>query len=168
MNRAFRMTCLVVIVLGAMLRHSVAQVPSPSNRFLTAENLAAVVGTEGAASIVREALAHRLRMSSTRNTTTVMASQIPEEWLPTIPNVRFERLSDDVTRAHFQQCGWVLYVHLFRLVNPDTAEIAVAERNDCRSSGTVLQFKRSADMWQIYESGMQGGFGGGVSRCRCR
>jgi len=135
--------------------------------FLTSDQLTTIGTTEAAASsIVSQALAEHVRIFP-RKTTTVIGAQIPEDWLPVIPGVRFLRLEDDAARAHLQECGRILYVNLFRLTD-DVATIAVAEGNSCSSSGLDFQFRRLADGWHLVTDGVQGGFGGGASGCACR
>jgi hypothetical protein len=162
------MLLVAAAVVGGMLCRASAQGPPPF-QFLTAEELTAVVGTESAASaIVSEALTYRVGNSSSKKATTVPGSEIPENWLPHVSGVVFERLSDDAIQAHLKACGWVLYIHSFKRVDPDTVSITVAERNECESSGVTLTFKRSPDGWHQDTSGVGGGFVSGAGHCACR
>jgi hypothetical protein len=96
---------------------------------------------------VSEALAYHLSVFP-NTTTTVIGLQIPEHWLPLIPNVRFDRLSEDAARAHFQQCGKLLFVNSFTLLTNDLATIAIWEGNQCQGGGLDVRFIRSADGWR--------------------
>jgi len=142
---------------------------SPQKRpFLTVEQLTAVVESESAAGdIVSKALAYRFRVSP-HKTTTVLGAQIPEHWLPIIPDVRFVRLSDDAARAHDQQCGRLLFIGSLTRMASDVVEISVEEGTWCDSGGTVLRFNRTAVGWRLEENRIHGGFAGGVSGCTCR
>src|SRR5262245_3483128 len=81
---------VAVMVLGGMFLPSYAQNGPAPFVFLSTDQLTAVVGTETAAStIVSQAIAHWFRMPFPKKATTVVASQIPEAWLPAIPGVRF-------------------------------------------------------------------------------
>ena len=133
--------------------------------FLTTDQLIAVVGTDSAAAaIVSQALAYHVQMSPNK-TTSVIGSQIPEHWLPSIPEVRFARLTDDEARTHLQQCSKLRFVSYFKLVTPDVATMSVGEVGQCFRSVLDLHFKRSADGWHL-ETGFGGG-GSGGGHCAC-
>jgi hypothetical protein len=164
---------VATMVLGGMFVRSYAQDGPPPFVFLSTDELTAVVGTEAAAStIVSQALASRFRYPFSKKATTVVASQIPEAWLPAISGVRFQRLTNEAAREHLQHCGWVLYVHAFTLPDADTVNITVAERNRCGASGIDLRFKHSGDGWQQDPTGDPSGVGGGfesvTGHCACQ
>jgi len=136
--------------------------------FLTSDQIAAAVRTEAAASsIVSQALAERLRIFP-NNTTTVIAAQIPENWLPAIPGVQFRRLTDDAAREHLQQCGRILYVRSFGLLTDKLATIVVEEGNACSGFGQELRFRRVADGWHLETDFFGSVLGGVTSGCDCR
>ena len=148
---------------------AVAQISlTPSHApYLTSDQLTNIATTEAAASsIVSQALAEYVRIFPDKSTT-LIGAQIPENWLPAIPGVRFLRLADDAARAYLQQCGRILYVHLFRLTD-DLATISVADGNICGDSGLDFRFRRLADDWHLVTDGVGGGFAGGSSECACR
>jgi hypothetical protein len=153
-----------------MLGHAVfAQISlGPERRpFLTADQLTAVVGSESeAGAIVSRALLYGIRGFATK-TTTVIGAQIPEKWLPVIPGVQIVRLSDNDARAHFQQCGRLLFVNSFTRAESDVVVIDVAEGNKCQIGGWSLRFNRRADGWRLVRDGIPGGFGSGAGDCGC-
>jgi hypothetical protein len=134
--------------------------------FMTADQARAVLGPDAAAAIVSEALANRFR-SSSRKVTTVVASQIPENWLPAIPDVHFERLTDDAVQAHLRNCEWFFYIDSFRRLDAETAMIAVGERNACFGSGSYLRFRRSGDQWRLETTAVRDDYGIDSSHCLC-
>jgi hypothetical protein len=145
-----------------------AQISLPGHRpFQTSDQLSLLAGSESAAgAIVSTALGEFVRMNPTK-TTTVIAAQIRENWLPGIPGVQFIRLSDDDARAHFQRCGKLLFVNSFLRASDDVVQISVAEGNRCDFSGLDFRFARTADHWLRDDSRVGGGFASGSSDCGC-
>src|SRR5215813_8883209 len=138
---------------------AVAQVSlTPSHApYLTSDQLTNIATMEAAASsIVSQALAEYVRTFPNKSTT-LIGAQVPANWLPAIPGVRFLRLADDAARAHLQECGRILFVHLFTLTD-DLATITVADGNICSDSGLNFRFRRLADGWHLVTDGVGGGF----------
>ena len=86
----------VASVVGAFAFHddASAQISLTPDRapFLTADQLTAATGSDdAAAAIVSHALAEYSRIFPDE-TTTVIGAQVPEKWLPTIPEVRYLRV----------------------------------------------------------------------------
>ena len=99
-------------------------------------------------------------------TTTVIAAQIPERWLPVIPGVRFTRLAEEAERELFdKQSGSLLVVHEIRKRTADAVEISIAERRKCQYSGLDMRFTRSKNSWRL--DGGPGG-SGAVTSCACK
>jgi hypothetical protein len=159
-----------VSVLAVLDQALLAQVSlAPEHAALkTSDQLTLIVGTESAArAIVSLALREFLRTRPDERTTTMIAAQIPDHWLPAIPGVEFVRLPVDRARAHFQQCGNLLYVNSLTRPSDDVVVISIAEGDKCHSGGLDFRFRRSEDGWHLQE-GLPGGFVGGVEACGCR
>ena len=135
--------------------------------FQTADELTAVMDSESEAGVVvSRALLYAIR-SFPNKTTAVLAGQIPEKWLPVIPDVQFVRLSDDAAKTHFQQCGRLLFVNSFKRATNDIVAIDIAEGNKCQWIGSSLRFNRTAEGWREIDDGVPGGFASAGSDCDC-
>jgi len=179
MNRLLVLVCLVgstVAISGqtlgvvVMTSPAVGQVSLTPSRapFLTSDQLTAVVETDAAAAtIVSQALAYFVRVFPD-TTTTLIASQIPPNWVPEIPGVQFIRLTDDAARTHLQECGRLLFVNSFGPPTSDAIAIHIAEGSRCTTSGLMLRFNRSANGWHRDADGIQGSSVGGTNHCPCR
>ena len=166
MARLARLLGIAVVVMNCPAFGQVSLTPE-GKPFLTSDQLTAVVETEAAAAaIVSQALAYFVR-GFPNKTTTLVASQIPESWIPVVPGVKFIRLTDDAARAHLQQCGRLLFVDSFGPLGGDAVAIAIAEGGQCATSGVALRFRRLSDGWHQDTEGPQGGFGSRMSHCPC-
>src|SRR5262245_54072415 len=133
---------------------------------LTAEQLRAAAADDTAASLVSQALAKYVRTFPRE--TDLLASQIPENWVPQIAGVQFMRLSDDAARAHLMQCGEILLIKALSVAN-ESATVSVATTGLCRDSGLDLRFRRTANRWLPAEDGLSSGFGNGTAcEIQCR
>lgn len=103
-----------------------------------------------------------------KTTTTVIGVQIPEPWLPTIPGVRFVRLTNDAARTHLQQCGRLLFINAFNARTSDAVTITIADASRCSMTGLDLRFERSADGWHLKTDGVPGGVVSGKTDCGCQ
>jgi hypothetical protein len=166
-----RFVVAVAGVVGAFAFHNdaSAQISLTPDRapFLTADQLTATAGSDdAAAAILSQALAEYIRIFPSE-TTTVIGAQIPERWLPTHPELRYLRLTDEQARAHLQQCGRVLYVQSFSAITPERITITVAAGNRCNVSGLDFPFRRLELRWRLDTQGARGGFSSGMSHCGC-
>jgi hypothetical protein len=95
----------------------------------TADQLRAFVGSDpAAATTVSAAIRDFISILPTK-TASVVAAQIPEKWLPASADSQFVRLSDEAARAHFQQCGRLLFVRSIERLSSDGLVISIAEGN---------------------------------------
>jgi hypothetical protein len=135
--------------------------------YLTADQITAEAASEStAATLVAQALAEWMRLHP-NTTTPLIASQIPEQWLPTIPGVQFVRLSDDAARVHLQECGKLLFVHSLKLTAIEQATVGLADGTPCSVQGMFLRFQRLRDGWHFVTEGVDGGFVSVTGHCQC-
>jgi hypothetical protein len=162
---------LCVIVGGLMLcRAALGQVTLTPDRapYLTSDQIIVEATAESAAaSVVAQALVEWVRIFP-KTSTTLIASQLPEHWLPAIPGVQFVRLSNDAARVHLQKCGKLLFVQSFKSTPSGQAALAMAEGTRCTMHGLAMQFRRSQDGWHLVTGGLHGGFASTKGHCGCR
>ena len=138
---------------------------TPAGLLQSAEELQSTVGGESdAAGIISYSISEFLRQSTPPRTVTLVASQIPEPWLPAISGVQFTRLDDEAAQAHLNRCGTFLWVRIEPQGNQMV--VTIGEGNKCRSAGRLIRFSRASTAWQP-DSGIGGGFGSGIDHCEC-
>ena len=158
-----------ILLLAAACHGAFAQISLGPNKiqFPTSDQLIAAAGDESTARVVvSEALRYHTRVFGPR-TTTLLAAQIPESWLPEVSGVRFTRLADEAAREYFNQCGTLLAVHEFKKLTAEALQVSIAENRPCTVSGLELRFIRSQNAWRL-DDHPGGGFGGGTSGCNCK
>ena len=138
----------------------------------TEATLRETIGSEQEAkTVIRDSIVYGLGLlpkpsSGTPRIVTVLAEQIPEEWLPHVEGVRFERLPLDQASDRWKaQCLRILWVTAG--VREDRLSVSVAEGNRCGSSGFHREFDRTSQGW-VARSGVGGGSGTGTTECPCR
>lgn len=156
-----------------------AQLPfEQRGRLLTAEQIVAVVGSDKeAAAIAVSAIQHdalrRFRdPSSGDSVVALLDSQWREQWLPkeSIVNakdgrrVTFARLSTADAAARYEQCGRLLLLRGFAVVD-DTLKVQVVEEGPCSSSGLALMFRNVQGRW--HPDGEPTHIGDVRASCRC-
>ena len=137
----------------------------------TESTLRETIGSERQArTVIRESIVYGLGLlpkpsSGTPRVVTVLAEQIPEEWLPQVEGVRFERLPLDQASVRWKaQCLRILWVTAG--VREEKLQVSVAEGNRCASSGFHREFDRTSQGW-VARSGVGGGSGTGTTECPC-
>ena len=164
-----RKTLLVAISLTAVFGEALLGQISVDPGWVplqTADQLRALAGSEpAAATTVSAAIRDFIRIMPTK-TASVVAAQIPEKWLPASLDVQFVRLSDEAARAHFQQCGRLLFVRSTERPSSDGLVISVAEGNKCHSTTLRFRFSLTTDGWRL-EPGVRGGVAGNAFECSC-
>ena len=126
-----RKTLLVAISLAVFGEALLCQISVDPGRvpLQTADQLSAFVGSDpAAATTVSAAIRDFISILPTK-TASVVAAQIPEKWLPASADSQFVRLSDEAARAHFQQCGRLLFVRSIERLSSDGLVISIAEGN---------------------------------------
>ena len=149
---AYRLLAIVAVafVLGFSPGLTAQISLGPFGPFLTSDQIIAAAGgdADSAAALVSQGLSEYFRVLRNQPTT-VIASQIPAYWLPTIPGVQFQRLDDAAARAHFQACGRILFVLSLGPVTAHRAKVAIGAADQCGSSGSEIPLSRSADEWEF-------------------
>ena len=159
---------LLAGVLTALSHPAFGQVSQDLGRapFPTSDQLMAAAGGDSAAAAVVSAAVSGFLRSRPQSTITIIAEQIPAEWLPAIPGVEWVRLSDGAARTHAQQCGTFMFVSSFRRPTPDVAVVTVEQGNKCQSIGRNFHFRLTASGWAA-DDGVVGGVVGGRTDCGC-
>jgi hypothetical protein len=135
--------------------------------FISADQLRAAVGGDAAAAEIVSAAIRRFFTIWPESPTTVIASQIPQRWLPAIDGVQFARLSDPDAISYFTACGRLLCIEDSPRLEANVATITIARGNKCRSDGAGFRFENSGDGWhEIYGQGQ--GFGTARGECGCK
>ena len=167
-----RRLALSLVVVGVIVSLPVfAQVTLTRFKgpFLTSDQIVEKARTESdAASLISQALAYKTKgMVYPITTIMVIGSQIPQEWLPVVSGVQFQRLDDDAAREHLQQCGKLMYITDLRFEASGLAAVAVAEGDRCSTVGNYVLLQQGREGWRQTALGVGGGFGGGVGDCGC-
>ena len=138
----------------------------------TEATLRETIGSERQArTVIRESIVYGLGLlpkpsSGTPRVVTVLAEQIPEEWLPQVEGVRFERLPLDQASVRWKvQCLRILWVTAG--VREEKLQLSVAEGDRCGNSGFHREFDRTPQGW-VARSDVGGGSGTGTTECPCR
>ena len=147
---------LLLIVLGVAATLQGSRVPlklPPAESVPTAEELSESIGGESdAASIISQALAVFVRQAAAPTTVTVLASQIPQAWLPSVPNVKFIRLDDEAMQSHYNGCGTFLWVN----IDPSRGQLVtrVGEgKKRCEKRVQAYRFTWTSNGWQLGRGG---------------
>jgi hypothetical protein len=135
--------------------------------FVSADQLKEAVGGDAAAAEIVSGAIRRFFTIWPDSPTTVIASQIPQHWLPTIDGVQFVRLLDHDTISHFTVCGRLLWIKDLPRLEANVATMMIARGNKCRSDGAGFRFENSGDGWhEIYGQGTV--FGTARGECECK
>jgi hypothetical protein len=145
-------TLLITVALALAIGHvGLAQISLSRKPFLTSDQITAALGGQSAAAaIVPQALAEQVRVYPTKSRA-VIGAQIPDEWLPMVPDGPFTRLADDEARTYFGQCGKLLFVDRPTRTADGAASIDVVEGHKCGVSGQTLRFAHASagDAWRL-------------------
>jgi hypothetical protein len=138
--------------------------------------IAAVGGEAEAVRLVDHTLGTLLRGRFDRSKVvmvTVLASQLPEAWLPRIANVQFTRLADDQAAKDFSKgclrLAWIRSIER----SGDSLSLQVVEGNRCSSVGITYRLRRNAGRSELpaggrwEQDGLAEGFGTQVTHCGC-
>lgn len=157
-----RLTCalLLFVTCGAAL----AQPLEPLG-LTSAETIAAIGNADDAADLVKRTIADLGTGRPPRPTTVVFANEIPANWLPVLPNHRFEILPESDVAKYVAGCGKHLFVH-GAVRGRHGVAISVGYGNACSYSGTEKTFLRGPDGWENVP--IAGGFVSGMPHCACR
>jgi hypothetical protein len=130
----------------------------------TEATLRQVIGAD-AGELVRDAIGRFPKIASRRETTLVgvIAEQLPEEWLPRLKEVSFQRLSVN-WEGWKAECAPVMWLEASR--DGDEVAVTVSEGNSCRNTSVILAYTHDGQRWQ---GGARGaGAGGHTGPCGCR
>ena len=162
--------CMVLMTAGIWARQDATV------RVLTSKDIKAAIGMDAdARSVVAQVLAHLMLNHDRREF--FQASQIPSDWLPSIPGVEFVRLTDAEIVEHISACGvyWVV-------TKVERVDNVVSMMLNKRCGGTVKGYVVSleAKEWRLgppgtgkdgggWVPGIGSGFvGGPPTGCRCQ
>ncbi|SRR5712691_9520112 len=145
---------LIVLCVAATLQGS--RVPlnlPPAGLMPTAEELSETVGSESdAASIISQALAGFVAQAPPSATVTVLASQIPSAWLPSMPNVQFIRLDDEGMQSHYNGCGAFLWVNIDHSCGQLVVRVGEGKK-ECLKRVQAYRFTWTLKGWQLGRGG---------------
>jgi hypothetical protein len=97
----------------------------------------------------------------------VIAAQLPPDWLPAVDGVTLRRLEwADAKRARENDCLRLLWVAA--KVDGSVLTVTVAEGNKCHRRGSHYVFLRTAEGWRPASEGAGSGFGIVGDPCACR
>jgi hypothetical protein len=134
-------------------------------RVLTSNDIKAEIGTDAdARSVVAQVLTDLMVNHERREF--FLASQIPTEWLPSIPGVEFVRLADAEIVGHISACGrYWLVVKVQRVDN--VVSMMLNQRCGATVRDYIVSFE--GNQWRLVPGGIGSGFlGGPPPGCRCR
>jgi hypothetical protein len=128
----------------------------------TEGKLRQVIGP-GAGEIVRDAIS-RFRKISRVDTRLVgvIAEQLPEEWLPALKEVSFQRLPVN-WEGWKADCARVMWLEA--VSDGDDVRVTVSEGNSCGHISVILGYSRDG---RHSQGGAGGGAGGHSGPCGCR
>jgi hypothetical protein len=163
-------TLLLALCVAATLQGP--RVPlnlTPAGPLQTAQEMSATVGKDSdAASLISKALVMFLRRQPQRpRTVTVLASQLPDEWLPSIQNVQFRRLDDDAMQSHYDSCGTFLWVSIQQSRQQMVATVSEGYRM-CLRDYSSYRFSLTTNGWQFTPDRTGIIFGGFACECLIR
>ena len=122
------------------------------------EILAAAGDAAGAAEMVDQTLGSQLRgrfkeRNDPLTTVNVLASQLPESWLPQIPNMQFRRMANVPAAKEFS--GGCLRVAAIRSVNVsgDTLTVTVIEGDRCSTLASTYRLQKNVGRWELAATG---------------
>jgi hypothetical protein len=143
---------------------------------LTSNDIKAEIGTDAdARSVVAQVLTHLMVNHQRREF--FLATQIPTEWLPSIPGVEFVRLADAEIVGHISACG--LYWSVDKVQRVDNV-VSMMLRQKCGGTGLGYIVSFEGNQWRLGPPGTGkdgGGWGPGIGSgfvggpppgCRCR
>lgn len=135
--------------------------------------LAAAGDATGAAAVVDQTLGRELRARFNKSDgpptiVNVLASQLPEGWLPQIPNVQFRRMDDVTAAKEFSEaCLRIASIRSIK-VSDDILTVDVIEGDRCSTFGGTYSLQKKGGHWELAVSGgIHGGSVGVTSHCGC-
>ncbi|MGE0704040.1 MAG: hypothetical protein AB7P22_08915 [Vicinamibacterales bacterium] len=144
---------LLVVALFLVVAPGRANAQNSFQPWLIQSNveIARVVGNEAkAAALIGEVLVYLLGQSSrTPKEIAVHAFQIPADWLPKIPGVKFVRLSDFALNINFRACGTYIGLEVVSEPRESPVHINVLEEPRCLTHIASLEFVESPTGWQL-------------------
>jgi len=145
-------------------------------RVLTSSDIKAEIGTDvDARSVVEQVLTHLMVNHERREF--LLASQIPTEWLPSIPGVEFVRLADAEIVGHISACGRYWLVDKVERVD-NVVSMMLNQKCGGTVRGYIVSFE--GNEWRLgppgsgkdgggWVPGIGSGFSGGPPPgCRCQ
>jgi hypothetical protein len=131
----------------------------------TEAKLRQVIGSD-AGDIVRDAIGRFPNIAKGTETRVVfvVAEQLPEEWLPRLEGLSFQRLpvNWDGWKA---ECARVMWIEARR--DGDNLEVMVSEGNQCGHTNRTVEYSYDGQRWRD-APGVAGGAGGVSGPCGCR
>jgi hypothetical protein len=144
---------------------------------LTSVAIAAAIGSDAdARTVIAMVLSHAMQPAESSRREFFLASQIRNEWLPTVQRVEFVRLSDDDIAAHLAQCGY--YWMIYRVERSDNV-VSLWLSQKCGSGTRDYVVSFDGREWRLgppgtgndgggWAPGIGSGFSGRPPGCPCR
>jgi hypothetical protein len=125
---------------------------------LTSAAIAAAIGSDAdARTVIAMVLSHAMQPAESSRREFFLASQIRNQWLPTVQRVEFVRLSDDDIAAHLATCGY--YWMIYRVERSDNV-VSLWLRQRCGFSARAYVVSFDGREWRLGPPGT-GKDGGG-------
>jgi hypothetical protein len=148
--------CALVMTVGSLAGQD------STARVLTSKDITAEIGTDVDARSVVQLVLSYLMAGGHDHREFFLASQIPVEWLPSIPGVEFVRLADAEIDAHLSACG-----EYWRVAKVARVNNVVSMGLDIRCGASQRDFIVSLEenLWHLGPPGAGkdgGGWAGGI------